>query len=261
VATWRHLQLDALRALYEQQAAVGWGQLHRSEAHWRWLIGRGAHDQILVALPRSGGAAPGDGLAPEPVGYAVIKDSCLVECVSASDHPQTRLELLMATCRDAIERDHQYVSYHAPAGDPLHEVLVTAGGQWAPSHPRRGGYWLTKLLSPRKWIERGFPLWRDAAQAVGIARPWHCDLTSAESTARLSLTRRSARWQPRGAPGGRWVRGGRSTLNALLLGNLNLAAAQADGWLEASSPELLRQLGGLFPSRAFWQSPWELIRL
>ena len=38
--------------------------------------------------------------------------------------------------RDAIDRNHHWLSLYTPAADQLHELLVTAGGAWI-SEPNR----------------------------------------------------------------------------------------------------------------------------
>jgi predicted acetyltransferase len=274
VRTWRHFELDPVRQLYEQTAAELWGPLYRSEACWQWLIGRKAQDQILLAVerrkPNGSGGLGAVGVAEEEdptagaervVGYAVVRGSCVVEMMTLPDHAAVRIQLLARACRDAIDRDHHWISLYTPAADPLHELLVTAGGAWISDATAGEPCWLLKLLAPEKWIERLYPIWHARARAAGVSRPVELGFVCGHERWRFTLTRRSARLERNGVTPSERVECRRSVLDSLLAGNLAVPQAVADGKLKLSDANLAMPLATLFSGRLFWQSPLEMMRL
>jgi hypothetical protein len=271
VRTWRHFELDAIRQIYDETAAPLWGPLLRSEAAWQWLVGRKAQDQILLALEdeagANGGAAHnGNGAAGAPtagrvVGYAVVRGSCIVEMLTLPEFGPARTQLLARACRDAMDRDHHSISLYTPAADPLHELLVTAGGAWISDAQAGGPRWLAKLLAPEKLVERLFPAWHERARAAAVPRPLEFGLVAGDERRRFTLTRRSARLERVDELPAAWVECDRPTFDSLLLGNLSPTAAANRGQFRLSKPELIGALAALFPPRLFWQSPLELMRL
>jgi predicted acetyltransferase len=270
VRTWRHFELDAIRQIYDQFAADLWGPLFRSEASWQWLVGRKAHDQVLLATSRIKHAA-----APAPllngstaedaddlaVGYAVLCGGCIVEMMTTPTCTSARLQLLARACREAMDRDHHSISLYTPAADPLHELLVTAGGAWIDELIGGGPRWMMKILSPERWVERCYPLWRHRAQTADVPRPFDLGIVANQSRYRFTLTRRSSRLDPTaGLPADRIECDG-ATWESLLTGNLALNAAIAAGGLRVSRRELIPSLAALFSPRLFWQSSLELMRL
>ena len=105
----------------------------------------------------------GVGLVGEAAGYAVVRGSCIVEMMTLAKFPTARVQLLARACRDAIDRDHHSISLYTPASDPLHELMVTAGGAWISDRKENGPRLLMRLLSPERWVERCYPLWRQRA--------------------------------------------------------------------------------------------------
>jgi GNAT superfamily N-acetyltransferase len=272
VGAWRHFQRDAISAIYAQQTEHQWGAVYRTEAAWQWLVARAAHDQILVALkgktPLPPDAPPAEIAHRQIVGYAVLKGSCVIEMASLDGWEHLHTRLLAAACRDAIDRNHRFVALHAPATDPLHEVLVTAGGRWVPNQ-NQDQLAVFKLLSVDKWLDRLFPRLQQRAREAGIERPFHCDLVSRgeQSRYRLELTRRRARMvsQPLSieqeqTPTGGWIANWK-TLQSLLFGNLTTAQAISQQVLSIHSDDKQQELAQLFPREFFWQSPWESISL
>jgi len=266
VRTWRHFELDSLRSVYQQLAANMWGTLHRSEAAWQWLVNRKAQDQVLLAVQRPRGESsvramdPLAGDEPHVVGYAVVRDSCIVEMFSLPGYSAARPMLVARACRDAIDRDHHHVSLHTPAADSMHEVLVTAGGTWVADSATTGGVWMLKLLAPDRWIERFYPVLHQRAREAGLRGSHQIDLAVGEADYRLILTRRSSRLEPiqRQEP---QVQCDWHTFQNLLTSNLAVPEAIAQGQLRTDHPNVARTLAALFPPKLFWQSPFELLRL
>ncbi len=266
VRSWRHFELDGLRSVYHQLSTNMWGTLQRSEPTWRWLVGRKAQDQILIAVRMPRGESGGRSLTSHPdddshvVGYAVVRDSCIVEMMTLPGYSATRPMMMARACRDAIDRGHHFVSLHTPAADPLHELLVTAGGNWQGDSATTGGVWMFKLLDPERWIERFYPILHQRAREAGTGSSQEIHLAVGDADYRLTLTRRSSRLErvKRQQPD---VHCDWRTFQDLLASNLTHPEAVADNRLQAKHPEVLRVLAALFPPKLFWQSPFELLRL
>ncbi len=270
VRTWRHFELDQVRQLYDLTAANFWGPLNRSEAGWQWLIGRKAQDQVLLAVQRGksgatvaidGEAADADRAEERAVGYAAVSGSCIVEMITAPNFSSARVQLLARGCREAMDRDHHSISLYTPAADPLHELLVTAGGAWIDAAASNEPRWMVRLLSPERWIERCYPLWRRRARAAQVPRPFELGFVTPEASYHLTLTRRSARIEPSTALPADQIHCDGPTFESLLTGNLSVQTAVPRGMLRLSRLELAAPLAALFPARLFWQSPLELMRL
>jgi predicted acetyltransferase len=270
VRTWRHFELDKIRELYQQVTANWWGPLFRSEDSWQWLIGRKAQDQVLLAV-LSSKTAPPHGSEPEgqtsengveqAVGYAIVCGGCIVEMITAPGNTSARVQLLARACRDAMDRDHQSISLYTQASDPLHELLVTAGGAWIEDGASGGPRWMLKLLSPERWVERCYDLWRRRARAADVPRPFDLGMETDKRSYRFTLTRRSSRMEASEALPADRIQCDRATLDSLLTGNLAIPRAIQQGRLRLSRPDLAAPLAALFAPRLFWQSSLELMRV
>src|SRR5204863_3111054 len=119
IRLWRHVEMPALMRLYRQNTAAAYGPLDRTEAFWRWLIGRKAYDSLLVALDGPDKLELEENVAPI-VGYAVLRQERVVELLSVPGHPTANYQLLARACGDAMERDRQDLFFHAPPHHPLH---------------------------------------------------------------------------------------------------------------------------------------------
>ena len=75
--------------VYRHSAAGTWGALDRSEAYWRWLVGRKAHDELIVAIH---GRDDWDVLERPAhiVGYAVTRGSQVIELATLPDVSPSR---------------------------------------------------------------------------------------------------------------------------------------------------------------------------
>ena len=261
VRAWRHFEIDGLRRIYQQISNNMWGCLQRSEPSWQWLMGRKAHDQVLIAVKRDGKAAqaPHAGQIPHVVGYAVVRDSAIVEMFALPGYPQVPSQLVSRACRDAIDRDHRFLSFHTTAADPMHELLVTAGGSWIGTPAGNGSAWMIKLLSPERWIERLYPLLHQRSREAGINTSQQLAFTVGSDQYRLTLTRRSSRLEKCRAAETQVICDGNTFLD-LLVSNLAFAEAQAAEKLQADDATW-QLLAVLFPPKLFWQSPFELLRL
>ena len=261
VRAWRHFEVDSLRRVYGQISNNMWGCGQRSEPGWQWLMGRKAHDQVLIAVKRDGknSIAPHAGESPHVVAYAVVRDSSIVEMFSLPGYCLAPSQLVARACRDAIDRDHRFVSLHTTAADPMHELLVTAGGSWIANSAAHGGVWMVKLLSPERWVERLYPILHQRSREAGISTAQQIDFSVADTLYRLTLTRRSSRLESSNESDTH-VSCDWGTFQDLLMSNLTFSEANASELLKADDTTW-QLLSVLFPPKLFWQSPFELLRL
>jgi len=249
---WRHVELEPLQNVYRQAVAATWGALDRSEAYWRWLVGRTAHDALIVAID---GPDNWDELTvlPHIVGYAVTRGAQIVELATLPDFARAAALLLARACQNAIEHDHRNISLHLPATDPLHEVLLAANGRRLALRTGTNTLML-KLLDPARWIESIYDVLVERAKAAGITRPFQVVFGLGRRKVRLDLTRRSGHLTCEHAAPVE-VACDADTFGALLLGNLDVVAACEAGLVEVANDELAARLAALFPVSDYWQSP------
>ena len=259
IRLWRHIELDAVRAVYRATSAEHWGALCRSEQYWHWLVGRRAHSDLIVAVD---GPDAWEDLSTESriVGYAVTHGPQVLELCGLKEYGRAAPRLLERACQDAIERDYHTISLHTPADDPLHELVVTAGGSWCSDERGAGGTLLVKLLDPERWIGALDPVLRARTRAAGIARPCELGFDVEGARYRLILTRRRSRLVGDDA-GAVDVWCTARAFSNLLVGNLSADAAGENGQLEVTGENTPRLLSALFPPSLFWQSPFDTLRM
>jgi predicted acetyltransferase len=259
IRLWRHVELDAVRYVYRAAAAHGWGAWQRSEPYWRWLVGRRAHSELIVAID---GPDDVDDLQTESniVGYAVTKGSRVVELCCLPEYGSAALRLLARTCRDAIEQGCRTITVHTPASDSLHELIVTAGGHWSADPQASGGVLMVKLLDPPRWIEATYLEMQRRAKHAGLERPCEIVFDTGRHRERFLLTHRSSRLV-RDDEAAADVCCAPDTFAALLVGNLNVARACQEGLLRIASDDARDKLAVLFPPALFWQSQFDTLRL
>ena len=258
IRRWRHVELEAVRSVYSSVAAHQWGALYRSDAYWQWLIGRNAHTDLIVAVDPE--EERDEHESPSPiVGYIVMHGPRVLELFCLPHFARTAPRLLVRACQDSIERDHHALAMHTPASDPLHELVVTAGGTWRAKDRAAGASLLVKLLDPARWIEAIYPLLRRRAKRSGLVRPLQLCFDTGDEQFRMVITRRSSRLVADEAMHAD-VQCDRTTFAALLLGNLNIAKSRAAGRLTVTDDETLRRLAALFQPCLFWQSQFDTLR-
>ena len=149
----RRIELDAVMRLYEQNQAGRCGSPLRSEAYWEWLLARGACDRIYVAAR---GSEPGSisELLAGIVGYAFVRQSRIVELVTAPGAPEAARHLAARVCADACEHSDGHLRCDLAIGDPLHELVLRAGGKLHTSRESSGEVFMAKLLDPLAVLRR-----------------------------------------------------------------------------------------------------------
>jgi hypothetical protein len=258
IRRWRHVEIDAVRTVYAESASRGWGALHRGEGYWQWLVGSKAHSDLVVAVDGVDQWADAEA-GSRIVGYAVTAGDKVLELCCLREFARAAPRLIVRACQDAIERDHHTLSLYAPAADPLHELVVTAGGTWCADERHGGGTLLVKLLSPSRWIEAIYPILRRRAKRAGLQRPFQICFDCGSERWLLVVTRRSSRLEDSASTPAD-VHCDAETFEALLVGNLNIAKAHSSGRLHARNQEMLERVAALFPATLFWQSQFDVLR-
>ena len=257
IRLWRQVELDSLRNVYHRAAAASWGAVDRSEAYWRWLVGRRAYDELIVAIH---GRDNWDDLgAPTHiVGYAMTRRSQVVELATLPAFSRAAESLLARACQDAIERDHSALSLHVPTSDPLHDVMLSAGGSWVTCGRGRGTLML-KLLDPVRWVEGLHEVLVARANAAGLILPIAINFDTGRRKYRLELTRHGVRLKREDATTAD-VTCLPETFADLLLGNVDVSAAQYAGGITFGEESAAVFLAGLFPRLPLWQSQLDTLR-
>jgi predicted N-acetyltransferase YhbS len=257
IRLWRQVEQDALCRLYDEATAGISGPLLRNHAYWRWLVSRHAYDRIYVAL-RGDHKLEWDECAARIVGYAVARDGHIIELVAAPGQHQAALQLLGRACSDAVERDEQLVRIDAPPRDPLHRVVVTAGGQQVIREVDGGELFMAKAFDPLAMLEalRGDLFVR--AKSADLAVPNELGLVVGESRRQIVLTRRSAKLVE-GKTGRSYLQCSPAALTRLLLGHARVADEHASGRLVASTRVALETAGILFPQQSLWYPPLDYL--
>jgi predicted acetyltransferase len=259
IRLWRHVELEALRNVYRHAVESAWGPIERSEQYWRWLVSRKAHHEIIVAVHGKDQWEELD-KPSNIVGYAVVRGSRVIELCTLPGHDKVAGRLLGRACQDAIEHDHRSLSLHIPTTDPLHELMLSAAGNWCCDARTSGSTWMLKFLDPARWIETMYPVLLRRAKATGVKRPCHLVFNVGQRKHRLELTRRSGRLVCDDTTATPQVRCSSESFAALLLGNCDIAAAQNLNQLEFADASAAFRVAALFSPAPFWQSQFDLLR-
>ncbi len=255
IRLWRHVELPALMRIYAQNTATATGPLERTEAYWRWLLGRKAYDHIIVALNGPDKLELNEATAPI-VGYAVIRQNRVVELLSDPAHPTAGPQLLARACADAIERDQHDMILEAPPQDPLHKFLAEAGGQFHHHEADDQEVLMMRLADPALIMRRFAPLLTERWQAAGLGRRCELGLIVGEEKHLLTVSGRGVRWAA-GRLGRNYLTCNRAEFTRLVLGHSDPAEAIAQNRLTASTQTALQAASALFPRVPLWRPPWD----
>ena len=253
IRLWRHVEEAALHRLYAENTAGSFGPLVRSEAHWRWLIGRHGYDRIYVAIDGPDKLELDEQLKPI-VGYAAVKDGRILELMTSASCPEAAAQLLGRACGDAIEGDHHPVRLDAPRDHSLHRLLAEAGGQFHGGLSAQGMVWMVKLLDPIGLLRRLGPLFHRRAKQAQMSLPSELGIQFDNEKLRIVLSRRTTRIDS-GKLGRSYLCMRRKQLAQLLLGHLDVSEAIAPERLTASTRVAFENAQRLFPRTAQWFPP------
>ena len=253
IRIWRRVEQAALVRLYGQDSIGRFGPLVRSEAHWQWLISRGAFDRIYVAMDGPDRSDLHE-CNRSIVGYAVMNEHRLLELVTSPTHPSAGVQLLVRACGDAIERDHHTLRLDAPPDDPAHQLFTAAGGGYVHDESDRGEVFLVKLWDPIRLLSMLGNQLHARAKAAALPRPAKLGLRLGGETYRLVLSGRSVRVRP-GKLGRSYLACEVPAFTQLILGHLTVREGVETGRLEASTRVAEQMAAVLFPPLPLWRPP------
>jgi predicted acetyltransferase len=256
IRLWRHVEMPALMRIYQQNTADGYGGLERSEAYWRWLIGRKAYDALLVALDGPDKLELEESIAPI-VGYAVLRQERVVELMTTPGHATAGYQLLARAARDVIEHDRQDLVLCAPANHPLHRVMSEAGG--AVCHQEADGQqevFMVKVVDPLKFLAMIGPELEVRAKQAGLPREMELGLCVDGAKWRLVYTRRGMRVRG-GSLGRSYLTMNRAEFTRLALGHGSVRETAFTGRIQPSTRTALDLAEALFPQLPLWRGVWD----
>ncbi|HKD35862.1 MAG TPA: GNAT family N-acetyltransferase [Pirellulales bacterium] len=260
IRLWRHFELAALMRIYAQNTGQSFGPLGRDEAYWRWLISRGAFDHIVIALAGPDRLDINESAAPI-VGYAVVRQKRIVELLRNEAYPTADAQILARACSDAIERRGSEIVLEAPASDPLHEFIRSAGGTLHHHESVDGEVMMAKVLDPVRFMEKLSPLiearYRSAIERCKALEKG-CELGVLAGDERFSIecNRRGVR-VARGRIGRGYIACTSAESTRLLLGHCSAREAAEQGRLTSSTQSALEIATALFPRLPTWRPTWD----
>ena len=260
----RRIELDAVMRLYEQNRAgrVGWPV--RSEVYWEWLLARGACDRVYVAATIAEPRSIAELLAGI-VGYAFVRQSRIVERVTAPDQAEAARRLAARVCADACEHNEGHLRCDLPPEDSLHELLERSGGTLHARREANGEVFMAKLLDPLaalRQMQDDLAIRMRAAQGP-LPDELGLEVRAAGEGRRgrkpgvveryvLQLGKRSLSIQT-GGPSRHTLIVRDSDLAPLVLGDGGAAGLEAAGRLRCSTAAARSAAACLFPSNVWWR--------
>ena len=255
IRLWRHVEQSALLRLYAENVCASHGPLKRTEAYWRWLVGRRGNERIYVAINGPDKIELDEALSPI-VGYAATKEGRILEIMCSPEHPEASIQLLARACGDAIERDFHRMRVDAPPGDPLHQLLADAGGSRFHHEADQGLVFMADLFKPRRFLKLIARRFSDRAKLAGLKRPCELGMFVSDGKFRLRVRRRGVKLIP-AKLGRSYVKCSMYVFLQLLLGHLDVRDAIQEGRLSTSTRVAEEMAQALFPQIPLWRPPWD----
>jgi predicted acetyltransferase len=255
IRLWRHVELPSLMRVYSQNTQATYGPLERSEPYWRWLISRKAFDHIIVAIHGRDRMELVDTNAPI-VGYAVVRQGRVDELLASPDFPHAAVQILARACGDSIERNRHTIDVEAPPGDPLHRLMVEAGGTTNATECDGGEVQMVKILDPAGFVKAIEPALVERARAANL--PIDCELGFYVDGAKhtLTVTRRGARLGA-GRLGRSYLALKGNEFTRLLLGHNDVIEPVEQERIVPSTQIALETARALFPRLPQWRPTWD----
>ena len=247
--------MPALVRLYQQNAQRAYGPFERTEAYWRWLVGRQAYDSLLVALDGPDKLELEETIAPI-VGFGVLRQEQLVELCTAPGHPTADHQLLARACGDAIEHDRQDIILNAPPAHPLHQLVADSGGHFHNHEADHDEVFMVKIVDPLKFLNMLGPELDSRAKQAGLPVETELGLEVDGAKWRLISTRRGFRVRP-GKLGRSYLTMNRLEFTRLALGHGSVRETAETGRIQASTQTALELAEILFPRLPFVRPEWD----
>jgi hypothetical protein len=245
----------ALTRLYVDNVATWYGPLVRGDEYWRWLVGRRGYERLYIAIEGPDKFELDDRL-DSIVGYAVMRQGRLLEMMTSQRCPHARAQLLARACGDAIEQDQTIIRVDAPCDDPLHPLIVAAGGTHRHHEVDNGEVFLANLRDPWGYLSS---IRQDLIQRVRRAhaeRPGELGLLVDGEKYRLIVGQRDVKLIP-GKLGRSYLECSAAQFSQLLLGQHDPKEAVAAGRITASTSIASEWGSILFPKLPLWIPPWD----
>jgi predicted acetyltransferase len=255
IRLWRHVEMPALMRIYRQNAVNSYGPLERTEAYWRWLIGRKAYGSLLVALDGPDKLELEESIAPI-VGYAVLRQERVLELLSAPHHPSANQQLLARACSDAIEHDRQDLILNAPPHHALHPLVVDASGVFHNQEANQNEVFMVKIIDPRKFFSLLMPELETRAKQAALPRGMELGLQVGGAKWRIVYTRHGMRIRT-DKLGRNYLTLNQAEFTRLALGHGSVKTTAFSGRLQASTRKALDWAEILFPSLPLWRPVWD----
>jgi hypothetical protein len=255
IRLWRHVELPSLMRVYCQNTSQAYGPLERSEPYWRWLISRKAFDHIIVAIHGRDRMELVDTNAPI-VGYAVVRQGCVVELLTSPDFPTAAVQILGRACGDSIERNRQTISIEAPPGDPLHRLMAEAGGTTNAGESDYGEVQMVKILNPAQFVRTIEPALAERTRSEHLPPVCELGLLVDNSKHTLTVTRRGSRLSS-GRLGRSYLALKENEFTRLMLGHNDVAESVAQERIVPSTQIALATARAMFPRLPLWRPTWD----
>jgi predicted acetyltransferase len=262
----RRIELEAIIDLYAQKLAGNYGWPIRTRAYWDWLLARGACDRIYVAIVGPEASNIQQSIAAIK-GYAFVRQSRIVELITAAGHDKVGRELIARVCADASEQDGWEVRCDLPSSDPAHELFRRAGGKRTAVQELGGEIFMAKLFDPLAVLRQLSDELARLATAASVSLPAELgiELRSRGSRKsgsrsgvveryRLHLNRRAAKITT-GGPSRHSIALLYSDLASLVMGASGAADMAARGRLKASTSKARLLASALFPGDQWFRPP------
>ncbi len=261
----RRIDLRAVVRLYDQHIAGKSGWPLRSEDYWEWLLARGACERIYVASSAAD-TANFEELLASIVGYVCVRQSRIIELITAPGRDDVARHLVERVCADAREQDGWLVRHDAPATDAVHDLFRRAGGRLNITQESGGELFMAKLLDPLAALRQLSGNIAAQALQAGIARPAELGIelrcgggrkNSASGVVerfRVQLCGKTAHIET-GGPSRHTAVLAYSDLAPLLLGETSAASMLEGRRMKCTTRKARLLATGLFPGGTWWRPP------
>ena len=253
IRVWRRVEQEALMRLYQVNTQGTFGAFIRSDATWRWLLNRHSFEQVYVAV-NSTKKMTIQGGYDAIVGYAIVKDGQILELMTDSSRDDIAKDLLERICSDVIEQTDMPIRLDAPHHNPLHKMLLNAGGQYYQRTVIGGEVILANVLKPIALTKQLRHQFNNRVRAAGLDLPLELGLCIDGKKYTLNITPRSAK-VTRGKIGRNYISVSKNVYSQLLLGVVSAKEAAANERLQASTRIAAQFAETLFPQLPLWLPP------
>jgi hypothetical protein len=162
--------------------------------------------------------------------------------------------LLERICGDVIEQTDMPIRLDAPNHNPLHKMLLNAGGQYYQRTVIGGEVILANVLKPIALTKQLRHQFNNRVRAGGLDLPLELGLCIDGKKYALTITPRSAK-VTRGKIGRNYISISKILFSQLLIGVISAEEAAANKQLQASTRIAAQFAETLFPQLPVWLPP------